>query len=62
MADKEFIVSHAHARSPLTIRGKNLKEALESEELDPAIWKEVKPSEPEESPPESHLDNLDVAP
>jgi len=51
MPEKTFIVSHAHARAPIACRGKNLEEALASEGLDPAIWKEVKPSKPEESPP-----------
>ena len=41
MAEKEFIVSHAKARAPITITGKNLEEALEKEGLNPAIWKEV---------------------
>ena len=43
MSDKIFIVSHAHARTPITVRGKNLEEALENEGLDPAIWHEIKP-------------------
>jgi len=40
MADKTFIVTHPKARSPLTITGKTLAEALEKEGLNPAIWKE----------------------
>ncbi|MBA7629006.1 hypothetical protein ES703_36503 [subsurface metagenome] len=51
MGDKEFIVSHAKAREPITVRGKNLEEALEKEGLDPNIWREVSPPEPEEHPP-----------
>lgn len=52
MADKEFIVTHAKARAPITVRGKNLKEALEKEGLDPNIWKPITSAEPEESPPD----------
>lgn len=48
MGDKEFIVSHAKARAPITIEGKTLKEALEKEGLDPSIWKEIEPPEPEQ--------------
>ena len=43
MTDKTFTVTHAHARAPLTIKGKTLEEALEKEGLDPIIWKEVPP-------------------
>ena len=49
MEDKTFVVSHSHARAPLTIHGKTLAEALENEGLDPAIWKEVEP-QPESEP------------
>lgn len=52
MADKEFIVTHGRARAPLTIKGKNLKDALAKEGLNPDIWKEVNPPENEEKPPE----------
>jgi len=52
MADKEFIVTHAKARAPITIRGKTLKEALKEEGLNPNIWREVSPPEPEEQPEE----------
>jgi hypothetical protein len=45
MADKTFIVSHPNARSPITITGANLHQALEDEGLDPAIWKEIRPAE-----------------
>lgn len=41
MKDRTFIVSHAHARAPLTITGKTLAEALEKERLSPDIWGEV---------------------
>lgn len=41
MVDKSFIVTHAHARAPLTIKGKDLADALEKEGLNPAIWKET---------------------
>lgn len=43
MTDKTFIVTHAKARAPLTIEGKDLKAALEKEGLDPNIWKETEP-------------------
>lgn len=41
MRNKAFIVTHAHARAPLTIKGVTLEDALEKEGLDPAIWKQV---------------------
>lgn len=41
MRNKAFIVTHAKARAPLTIKGKDLDDALEKEGLDPAIWKPV---------------------
>jgi len=51
MADKTFVVSHRRARSPITITGHTLKQALKKEGLDPNIWKETaqdhKVSEPE---------------
>lgn len=51
MSDKTFIVTHAMAREPITVTGKNLAEALENEGLDPNIWKEVEPApESEEEP------------
>lgn len=52
MTDKTFVVSHAHARAPLTIEGKSLQDALKKEFLDPDLWKEVTPP-PEPEP----LDN-----
>lgn len=49
MRNKAFIVSHAHARHPLTIKGHTLEDALEKEGLDPNIWKPVgQPEEVEE--------------
>jgi len=50
MSEKEFVVSHPKARSPLTITGSTLEEALAKEGLDPAIWKEVVPLKPDEIP------------
>ena len=50
MADKTFIVTHAKARAPITIKGKTLEEALEKEGLDPAIWKEVGAAPESEEP------------
>jgi len=41
MANQTFVVTHAKAREPLTIKGKTLEEALEKEGLNPSIWKEV---------------------
>jgi len=41
LKNRTFIVSHAHARAPLTITGKTLTEAIENERLNPDIWKEV---------------------
>lgn len=52
MANKTFTITHAHAREPLTIKGKSLKDALRKEGLDPDIWKEVQP--PEEPEPEEN--------
>lgn len=43
MEDKTFVVTHAKARAPLTIKGKTLKEALKKEGLNPDIWKPVEP-------------------
>lgn len=43
MPDKTFIVTHAKARSPITVKGKTLTEALKKEGLNPAIWKEAQP-------------------
>ncbi|MBA7696089.1 hypothetical protein ES703_104731 [subsurface metagenome] len=51
MEDKEWVVSHAKAREPITVRGKTLKAAIESEGLDPNLWKPITPEEPEEPPP-----------
>lgn len=52
MSDKTFVVTHARAREPLTIKGKTLEEALEKEGLDPNIWKPLVTPEPEtETPP-----------
>lgn len=55
MRNKAFIVTHAHARAPLTIKGKTLDDALEKEGLNPAIWKPVQ--EPEEVEEETNGDN-----
>lgn len=52
MADKVFIVSHRRARAPITVRGKNLEEALASEGLDPNIWKPIMPPQDEINPPD----------
>lgn len=41
MTDKTFIVTHPKARSPITVTGKTLAEALEKEGLIPSLWKEV---------------------
>ena len=41
MAKKTFIVTHAKARAPLTIKGNTLEEALAHEGLNPDIWKEI---------------------
>jgi len=41
MADKTFIVTHAKARSPLTITGKTLEDALEKEGLTSPPWELV---------------------
>lgn len=57
MADKEWIVSHAKARAPVTVTGKNLKEALKKEGLDPNLWKPITSEEPEESPPDTEPSN-----
>ena len=46
MPEKTFVVSHRRARAPITLTGKNLKEALEKEALDPAIWMEMPGTEP----------------
>lgn len=55
MRNKAFIVTHPKARSPLTIKGTDLQDALEKEGLDPAIWHPVgEPVEVEEPP---HGDN-----
>lgn len=53
MAEKEFIVTHAHARAPITVRGKNLIEALEKAGLNLNIWKEVVPAGQQDSPPDT---------
>lgn len=45
MADKTWTVSHAKARTPITVTGKTLKEALKSEGLSPEIWKPIEPVE-----------------
>ena len=55
MSEKTFIVTHAKARSPLTVTGKTLEEALEKEGLDPLIWHEV--GELIEGEEEPHGDN-----
>ena len=41
MKTKTFIVTHSRARSPITIKGQTLEEALEKEGLNPAIWVET---------------------
>ncbi|MBA7697248.1 hypothetical protein ES703_105911 [subsurface metagenome] len=51
MADKTWVVSHARAREPITVTGKDLEEALLKEGLDPNIWKPITPEEPGEIPP-----------
>lgn len=51
MEDKTFTVSHARSRMPLTIKGKNLKDALEKEGLNPDIWKPIVPIKPEPEAP-----------
>lgn len=56
-ADKEFVVTHARARAPITVRGKNLEEALAKEGLDPNIWKPIATPEPEESPSDTEPEN-----
>ena len=48
MENKEWVVSHAKAREPIIVRGKTLKAALESEGLDPNLWKPITPGESEE--------------
>lgn len=57
MAEKEFVVSHRRARTPLIVRGKNLEEALKKEGLDPKIWKEVSPAGQQESPLEGRANS-----
>lgn len=41
MSYKIFVISHPKARSPLTIRGHTLREALEREGLDPTLWRPI---------------------
>lgn len=55
MAYRTFIVTHAHARSPIIVKGKTLNEALKKEGLDPAIWKDTG-AKPESEDPD-HGDN-----
>jgi len=52
MVNKTFIVSHPKARSPITITGKTLEDALKKEGLDPETWKPV------ENQPESEVEEL----
>lgn len=59
MQDKEFIVTHAHARAPITVKGKTLEEALEKEGLDPAIWQLQIEADTLETPPETEPESLD---
>jgi len=58
MRNKAFIVTHPKARAPLTIKGKDLEDALEKEGLDPSIWKPVgEPEEVEEEPSGNNREN-----
>jgi len=38
---KTFVVSTPRAKTPLTIRGRSLKDALKRERLNPAFWKVI---------------------
>ena len=56
MPDKEFTVVNPKTRQTFTITGKSLKNALEKEGLDPAIWVEVKPEPESEDEPHGNAD------
>lgn len=51
MAEKSWMVSHPKARNPILVTGKTLPEALEKENLNPAIWKPIgQPTDIKEQP------------